>query len=122
MKRAVVLALLLLLVLAASLAFMRNHSSPRVPAGLPAIVSFTANPQQIGRGESVTLDWETQGVDTVAVEWGPADSPRGRMERREGLPPMGTQTFQPQEDTIYVLECETGPVPACTESTSVRVR
>jgi hypothetical protein len=122
MKRTVILALFLMLAFAGTLAFVRSRSKPDITAETPTIMFFTASPQDIQRGGTVTLDWETQKVPTVALEWGPAGSPRDNLQKREGLPPTGTMTFEPQEDTIYVLECETTPVQMCTESASVRVR
>jgi len=120
MKRTLILVVLLLLALAVTLAVV--HSRAARAAASPSIISFTATSREIRRGESVSLNWETEGVATVALEWGPENNPRYNMEKREGLPPSGTMTFQPQEDTIYVLECETTPAPLCTESATVRVR
>lgn len=120
MKRTLLL-LFLFFALAGTLALMRNPTT-QVSAVIPAIVSFTAAPQAIGPGESVTLNWETRGVDSVTIQWGPENNPRDNMQKRVGLPPSGTMTFQPQEDTIYVLECETVPVQGCIQSASVRVR
>ena len=118
MKRILLLVMFLLLALAATLAVVRN----RAAAVSPAILSFTATPQEIRRGESVQLDWSTEGVPTLALAWGPENGLRNNMQKREGLAPSGTMTFQPQEDTIYVLECETRPVLGCSASASVRVR
>ena len=122
MKRTLILLIFLLLALAGTLAVVRNREPQILPEVAPAIVSFTATPQVIAPGESITLDWETKGVSTVALEWGPANSPRGNLQKESILPPSGTRIFEPQEDTIYVLECETAPVPACTASATVRVR
>jgi hypothetical protein len=116
MKRTVLLVVILLLVLAGTMAVMRVLADP------VAIISFTATPRVVMRGESVTLDWQTRGVPTVAIEWGPELNPGFNMQKKRGLPPSGMETFEPQEDTIYVLECETVPADACSQSVSVRVR
>lgn len=122
MRRTLIVVLFLMLAFGGTLAFMRSRPRPGVTAETPAILFFTATPQEIIRGETVTLDWETQSVPTVAVKWGTSDNPGGNLETREGLPPVGSLTFQPQQDTIYVLECETTPLRMCIESASVRVR
>jgi len=45
------------------------------------------------------------------------------MERRTGLPPVGTLKVQPTEDTVYVIECEGGSGQTCTQaSATVRVK
>jgi hypothetical protein len=121
-KRTFIVALFLLLAFAGSLAYVQSRPKPWLTAETPTIMFFMASPQEISRGETVTLDWQTRQVPTLALEWGPAGKPRENMQKREGLPPTGTMTFQPQEDTIYVLECETTPAQMCTESASVRVR
>lgn len=93
---------------------------PVNPAG---IVSFTATPRSINAGESSRLEWMTRGVDSIAMEWGPAARPRDDMERRIGLPPVGTLIVRPEEDTVYVIECEGGSGQVCTEaSATVRVK
>ena len=122
MKRTIIAVLFLIMALAATLAFMRKNSPGGAVKGTPSILFFTASPVEVARGESVTLDWETQVVDSVKLEWGPESNPRGNLQRREGLPPAGSLTLPVQEDTIFVLECETGPVQMCTQSASVRVR
>ena len=93
------------------------------PAGPAGILSFTATPRIINAGESSTLEWMTRGVDSIAMEWGPAARPRDAMERRTGLPPVGKLTVRPQEDTVYVIECEGGSGQVCTQaSATVRVK
>lgn len=120
MKRILLVVLLLLFALAGTLAVVRSRAAR--PASTPAVVSFTAIPQVIRRGESVTLNWETEGVPSVALEWGPELRPLDNKQKEEGLPSSGTMTFQPEEDTIYVLECEPEQAQMCTASASVRVR
>jgi len=122
MKRTVVLVLFLLLAFAGTLAYVQSRPKPWLTTETPTIMFFMASPQEIPRGGTVTLDWQTRHVPAVALEWGPVGSERGSLQKREGLPATGTMTFQPQEDTIYVLECETTPAQMCTESASVRMR
>src|SRR5579872_6664723 len=102
MKRSLVLFLFVLLGLAVT------SGSPAARIGsvvVPEIVSFTATPHVINPGDTVTVSWETRGVDSVTMEWGPEYHPRGGMQMRMGLPPLGTMTDQPGMDTVYVLEC-----------------
>lgn len=120
MKRTLLLVSILLLVLAATLAVMRSRAARG--GGPPAILSFAASAPEIRDGESVTITWETQGVPSVALEWGSGLRPRDTMQKQVGLPPSGSMILQPREDTIYVLECETAPAPLCTSSVSVRVK
>jgi hypothetical protein len=122
MKRRLVVALFVVLALAGTLAVIRNRGTLFGAALNPRIVSLTATPQVVGRGESVKLDWETEGVGTVVLEWGAELRPNDNKQRLENLPPTGTMTFQPQEDTIYVLECESATAQICTSSATVRVR
>jgi len=97
--------------------------APILYSGTSGIVSFTATPKVIALGESSTLAWTTRGVDSVTMEWGPAANSRNEMERRTGLPPVGTLTVQPTEDTVYVIECEGGSGQTCTQaSATVRVK
>jgi hypothetical protein len=57
------------------------------------------------------------------MEWGPQNHPRGNVQRRSGLPPAGTMTDQPEEDTVYVLNCETASGQTCmSASATVRVK
>lgn len=89
----------------------------------PEIVSFTATPKVISPGQTVTVAWETHGVTSVTVAWAPESNPRGHMQRRAGLPPSGATTFQPQEPTAFVLECDPSPGQMCTAaSATVRMR
>jgi hypothetical protein len=122
MKRTLIVVLFLMLAFGGTLAYMRSRPRPGGTGGTPTILFFAATPQEIIRGETVTLDWETQNVPTVAVKWGPSYNPDGNLQTRAGLPPVGSLTFQPQRDTIYVLECETTPPQMCMESASVHVR
>jgi hypothetical protein len=122
MKRILLLVLFLLLVLALTLGVVRSRAARIEPPGPAGIVSFTATPRSINAGESSTLEWMTRGVDSIAMEWGPAARPRDAMERRIGLPPVGTLVVRPEEDTVYLIECEGGSGQVCTEaSATVRV-
>jgi hypothetical protein len=123
MKRTLWLLVFLLLALAATLGVMRRRMTPVAGPISPGIVSFTATPRVISRGESATLAWTTRGLPSVAMEWGPEHGARGRMERRTGLPPNGAMTVQPGENTVYVLKCETESGQVCIEaSATVRVK
>lgn len=60
----------------------------------PVIVSFTATPQEISIGESVTFSWETQGAVACSILPTPGSV---------GL--SGTYQESPTEDTTYFLSC-----------------
>ena len=123
MKRTLLLLLLLLFGLAVTLGLIRSRAARIGSSVFREIVAFTATPRVISPGESATLAWETRGVVSVAMAWGPESNPRGNMQRRTGLPPLGTMTVQPKEDTVYVLECETDAGQVCmSASASVRVK
>jgi len=118
MKR-VLLVLAVLLIVAVTLGVMRNGELRTEPE----IVSFTATPRIVSPGASSTLAWETRGVASVALEWGPVWGPRGNREMHPGLPPTGTMTVEPKENTIYVLECETTSGTMCmSQSVTVQVK
>ncbi len=69
------------------------------------------------------LAWKTVGFASVAIEWGPDYRPRGAMQKRNGLPPSGMMIVRPEENTTYVLECETASDDMCMAvSASVRVK
>ena len=113
----------LLLFLAVTLGVMRIRGAAVKSVTFPEIVSFTATPRVISRGQFATVAWETRGVPTVTIEWCPASHPRGSMQRRSDLPPVGTMTVRPEVDTVYVLECETEYGQTCVSaSATVRVR
>src|ERR1700722_17665460 len=112
--------LLFLLPVSVTPGAIRSRAEPVGPAISRGIVSFTATPRMVKPGESVTLQWETRGATSVAIEWGPEHNTRGSMQKRTGLPPSGTMTLQPEEDTVYVLECDTPEGQTCM-SASTRV-
>lgn len=123
MKRTTILLLFLLFALAVSLGVMRSGASPTGLGISPEIVTFTATPQVISRGQSATLTWNTRATASVSMESGPEDRDRGSMQKRVGLPSSGSLTAQPEENTIYVLECETLFGDMCmSASTTVRVK
>ncbi|HXE63093.1 MAG TPA: hypothetical protein VN519_06105 [Bryobacteraceae bacterium] len=115
------LVLFLLLAFAVASGIMRNKSlqlSTIVPYIRPQIVSFTATPRQIRRGEPVTLSWATNGTTMVSIESLPQFN-RGRSGgKKTGLPPWGTMTVQPEEDMVYILTCD---VPKGEPAVSSRV-
>jgi hypothetical protein len=120
MKRTFSILSFLLLVLAVTPGVMRSRAETIGPPISHGIVSFTATPRTVKPGESVTLQWETRGATSVAIEWGPERNPRGPTQKRMGLPPSGAMTLQPEEDTVYVLECDTPEGQTCM-SASTRV-
>jgi hypothetical protein len=123
MKRTTILLLLLLLTLAVSLGVMRIGAAPTGLGISPEIVGFTASPQAITRGQSATLTWNTRATASVTMEWGPENRDRGSMQKKVGLPSSGTMVVQPEENTIYILECETRFGDMCmSASTTVRVK
>lgn len=100
-----------------------NRAVQVEPVASPKIISFTATPQIIRRGESVTVAWKTQGTKSMAIEWSPALYPNFEKKRHTGLPPSGTMIDKPEETTIYVLECEDALGYVCTSaSTTVMVK
>src|SRR5437868_5189042 len=104
MKKIHVWTLFLLLALAVTLG-IRRGSALRIGPVMPEIVSFTASPKVIARGEAVTLAWKTRGVPSVSIAWGPEYHPRSTTQRKTDLPPSGSMIFRPVESTLYVLEC-----------------
>jgi hypothetical protein len=123
MKRTLLWLLVLLFGLAVTLGLIRSRAARIGSAVFPEIVAFTATPRVISPGESATLAWETRGVVTVAMSWGPENNPRGNMQRRTGLPPVGMMIVRPGEDTVYVLECETDAGEVCMSAgATVRVK
>jgi len=123
MKRILVLALFLLPALAITLGVMRGRETWGGPVSSPEIVSFTVTPKVIDHGQSVTVAWKTRRAASVILEWAPERNPRDNMQRREGLPPSGSLTFEPIEDTVYVLACETTTGDMCmAASAAARVR
>ncbi len=83
------------------------------------ILSFTATPTHVVPGGTVTLEWTTRGVETVALDW----MPKGEhSQHRAGLPPSGTLAVQPKVTTRYVLNCEADSGNSCaSQSVTVRV-
>jgi hypothetical protein len=120
MKRTLSILLFLLLAIAATPGAIRSRTESIGPPISHGIVSFTATPRIVKPGESITLQWETRGATSVAIEWGPEHNPRGLNAKRTGLPPSGTMSLQPEEDTVYVLECDTPEGQTCM-SASTRV-
>ena len=114
MKRTLLLLVFLLLALAVTLGVMRSRPNPIGSAISPEIVSFTATPRTITRGQSAKLEWVTRGATSVAMEWAPELRPRGNMRRQTGLPPSGTMTVAPVENTVYILECNPEYDEVCT--------
>lgn len=82
------------------------------------IVSFTATPRRVPPGATVTLEWVTRGMTSVALDWAPAADTQDNWRHRGGLPASGSLEMKPDGDTVYVLSCETaGGGSACASST-----
>lgn len=102
------LLLLLLLAIAAALGIMRSEAKPQGLGFSPEIVTFQATPEMVHPGEPVTLNWETRGTSSVALEWGNPEKPsHDAMAMRADLPSSGTMTVTPMADTVYELRCDT---------------
>ena len=123
MKRTVLVLILVPIALLVAFGVARSRAARTEPVILPKIVSLTATPRMIKRGESVTVAWEARGTQSMAMEWGPTLHPDVARKRRTGLPSSGTMIDQPEETTIYVLECEDALGYVCTSaSTTVMVK
>jgi type 1 glutamine amidotransferase len=76
-----------------------------------SIVSFTASPEAVTPGESVTLSWQVEGESTVALE--PA---RGDLAGRTSY------VVWPREDTTYTLRAEAASGEPSVRELTVTVR
>ncbi len=79
-----------------------------VPFPLPTVVSFTADPLMIERGDATVLSWQTEGADSVMIE---------------GIGSVGTSgtaTVSPTETTTYILTARNASGEV-TKTVSVRV-
>lgn len=61
-------------------------------SGVPAVVSFTADPEAIYEGQSVTLEWHVTGADSVSI-----DNSIGTVS------PLGSEVVSPTKTTTYTL-------------------
>ena len=61
----------------------------------PGIQQFDVNPSEIVAGESVQITWQVDEVQTVSIQPG-----------FEGLPPTGSLSDSPDQDTTYVLTAQ----------------
>jgi hypothetical protein len=88
----------------------RGRSAYQDAARLPVrIVSFTAEPNTIQRGQAVTLTWATENPGTITIE------PNiGRVT------PRGTRTISPAATTMYTLTA-TGVGGPVTRSLTVTI-
>ena len=80
--------------------------NPRV--GLPRVVRFTADPSTINEGQKSTLNWSTEGADTVTI------TPFGSTELN------GARDVTPTVTTTYVLTA-TNAAGSTTASATVTV-
>ncbi len=111
MKRSLLWLFLLLMAGAATVGVMRINGERTERKGRPGIVSFTAEPKAVLPGQPVKLAWETQGASGVTLEWTNAD--HAGAVTRQGLPPSGNLTTHQDENTKYVLNCETVSGQSC---------
>lgn len=73
----------------------------------PEIAEFTAKPDTIRPGDSVTLSWQARGAVSVMLE-AIRDSDGtviGEMQR--DLPPVGSLTVHPKTNTTWRMRCQT---------------
>lgn len=75
-----------------------------------AIYRFTTTPDVVNAGDSVILQWKTNG-ESVTIEPSPGDT--------GPLPPQGSVTVKPASDTTYTLVAHAG---ACTDRLQTVVR
>jgi plastocyanin len=116
--------LLLLSPLALLLGSTGSQAAPQGLGVSPEVVTFTASPQVVRPGDTVTVAWNTRGTTSVTLEWGQeANHNRAAMQQRTGLPSSGKLTFQVTEDTIYDLRCATVTGTMCLPvSATVRMK
>lgn len=86
----------------------RSNQQPGVTSP-PVINSFTANPTEIGLGETSTLEWDVSDVLNVVIEPGVGE-----------LSHTGSHVVAPDADTTYMLTA-TNSLGSATKSVSVQV-
>ncbi len=64
------------------------------PTNLPVINSFSADRNEIGFGETVTLSWDLENATEAYLRYGNAE---------EGVVSPGSKSFTPGSDTTYTL-------------------
>jgi hypothetical protein len=106
MKRSLLWIILLLLFFAAALGVMRTRAAASERVAVFGIVSFTASPEITVPGMPVELSWKTSGASGATLGWAPEATGGDFVQRTVGLPPIGTMTVYPEENTVYLLECE----------------
>ena len=79
------------------------------PIPPPSLQFFTANPNQIIQGESVSLNWNVSGADSVTI------NPIGPV------PPQGPISHSPQETILYTLLAVKEGAPSVSEIREVIV-
>jgi hypothetical protein len=79
------------------------------PIPTPVIVQFDVEPMEITAGETVNIDWEVTGADSVSIN--PLNQP--------GLPIKGTLSDQPENLTTYQLIAIVGPEGAQVKNSSL---
>ncbi|MEJ2738408.1 MAG: hypothetical protein P8105_00945 [Dehalococcoidia bacterium] len=70
-----------------------------IPAELPYINYFTAEPAIISSGGSSTISWDVSNAESVIVTYGTS---------MEMVPPAGTATASPSSTTTYTLTATSG--------------
>jgi len=80
------------------------------PLPLPIVKKFSVNPTTIIAGESITIEWEVEGVDTVSIE-----------NLGDKLPPKQTLIQSPSETIFYVLNAanESGQIKPILKEVAV---
>ena len=113
MKRNSTMVLVLVLGVSIALGFLRSKAGPMGLGFSPEIVTFTATPEVANPGQPVTLAWNARGAAALTMQWGPENHTPATAQQKTDLPPVGTMTVQPAEDTVYELRCETVAGPMC---------
>jgi hypothetical protein len=78
-------------------AIVRVGTPTPIPVASPVIEYFIVAPQVISAGQSVFLQWQVSGADSVSVQ------PLG-----DELPPAASINHWPEETTLYVLSASNG--------------
>src|SRR5581483_5211267 len=87
-----------------------NVGTPTTGGGAPMIITFSANPTTINKGQSSTLSWQVQNATTVTI------SPTvGNVAEN------GSQSVSPSSTTTYTLTASNGQGQTATANATVNV-
>jgi hypothetical protein len=115
--------MLFLLIIVVAVMGVARSGVARIGLGIyPEIISFTASPETVHAGETVTLNWVTRGAESVILDYGPENASRDRTQRIAALPTMGSLKMMPTETTVYELTCETATTGQMCMPTKVTVK